>query len=97
MKMYSLLGALVLLWAFDVNAKEPFTSSSDGYDWNSASSSYKMRHCEFVAESMRKNGFPNVTADYLYGGLTSFYQTDDASILRVAIVRTIARLAAATK
>ncbi len=58
-----------------------FTSSSNGYDWNAASSSYKRQFTDMIASKLQSHS-PGITGQVLYDSLNEFYRTSDANLLR---------------
>ena len=70
-------------------ADSPFTSKSDGTDWNSASSEYKMEYSRQQAKA--ESGIaPNITASIIYDSLEAFYKSNDSQILSQPICQMVA-------
>jgi hypothetical protein len=78
--------------AAHADAGQPFTPSSNGYDWKSASDSYRGSYCEGLAKYLQAD-FPGIRPQYLYFRLTWYYDTDDPKILRVKISQVAAEAA----
>ena len=79
----------------EVAAMEPFTSSSTGYDWKSASDAYRHSYCEMLADSLQQVK-PGITGGLLYDSLFAFYNTDDGNLLKQKITQMVAMTVSAS-
>jgi hypothetical protein len=71
-----------------------FTNSSDGYDWKRASLTYRRKYCNLIAARLQTIQ-PSITGDFLYDGLSGFYDTnEDPRQLKIKIAQIIAMTAA---
>jgi hypothetical protein len=91
MDIQRLLTSCLVAIVFTANALggEPFTSSSTGADWRSASLEYRTKYCERMAASMQKVK-PGVTSTYIFDALQEFYTSDDANITGQKITEIVA-------
>lgn len=86
---------LCVATATPVIAREPFTSSSTGYDWKSASDAYRHSYCEMLASSLQQVK-PGITGGFLYDSLSTFYNTDDGNLLKQKITQMVAMTVSAS-
>lgn len=95
MKLKLLLPLITLLFSLTALAQETkFSSTSDGYDWNKASITYRLQYSELMANA-NKSFAPSITAKVIYDSLQAFYDTNDPELLAQPIVQTVALTVAA--
>lgn len=82
--------------AAQVIAGEPFTSSSTGADWRTASLEYRKQYCERMATAQQKIK-PGITGQFLFDSLQEFYTTTEKGVLNTKIVEIIALTVAASR
>lgn len=80
MKVLKLL-VLALFTSATLLATTPFTRESTGYDWKTASLSYRAQWCDDMAKKMQKIA-PGLTGDVIYDGLSTFYDDSNPDILK---------------
>jgi hypothetical protein len=61
--------------------KVVFTKDSNGYDWQRADLQTRQHFCETIATAESKEFNRDLTADFYYGALDSFYNSSDPNIL----------------
>lgn len=66
-----------------------FDDKSTGYDWQSASDSYKFEYCNLMARANRELA-PGITGQDIYDSLSEFYDSGDDDILRQNIIQMVA-------
>lgn len=81
--------ALSLVLTAQVIAGEPFTTSSTGSDWRTASLEYRKKYCELMATANQRSK-PGITGQVIFDSLQEFYTTDDKNLMKTKIVEIVA-------
>lgn len=79
------------------DSETPLAGSMDGYAWKKASSSDRRALASNISKRLRDSNLVNVSEDFLFRGLNSFFQTSDPSILEMTIGEAAALLSIASE
>lgn len=80
--------ALSLVLTAQIVASEPFTTTSTGSDWRTASLEYRKKYCELMATANQRSK-PGITGQFIFDSLQEFYTTDDKRLMSTKIVEIV--------